>query len=65
MKDRLRRIGDFFNVLDVSGNLSITNIGVIVCITKVALAPTVDVASVGALVATLLNYIHKRTNNNA
>lgn len=54
------RILKFLNLSDRGGNLSITNIAVIVLITKIALAPTVDWQAAGALMVALLNYAHKR-----
>lgn len=53
----------FLNLLDVQGNLSITNIAVIVCVTKIALAPQFSIAECGALMVSLLNYAHKRHTN--
>ncbi len=55
----------FFNLIDNDGNLSITNVAVIVCITKMALASQFSGMDVGALLATLLNYAHKRVINDA
>lgn len=50
----------FLNLVDRSGNLSITNIAVIVCITKIAMAPEFSMAEIGALLVSLMNYAHKR-----
>lgn len=53
----------FLNLLDNAGNLSISNIAVIVCVIKVALAPQFSITEVGALLVSLLNYAHKRYVN--
>lgn len=50
----------FFQLSDSDGNLSISNIAVIVCITKVAIAPVFSITEVGALMISLMNYAHKR-----
>jgi len=44
--------------------LSISNIAVIVCIVKIAVSSNVSVVEIGALLLSLLNYAHKRTENN-
>ena len=62
----LKRLATFLNLLDNDGNLSITNIAVIVGITKMALAHQFSGVDATSLVATLLNYAHKRViNDNA
>jgi predicted membrane protein len=53
----------FLNLLDCNGNLSITNIAVIICLVKIATAAQFTGTEVGALIATLLNYAHKRFVN--
>lgn len=60
----MNKVLSFLNLLDDSGNLSITNIAVIVCVVKMATSAQFSGAEVGALMATLLNYIHKRAVNN-
>lgn len=59
----MKRFLTFLNLLDVAGNLSITNVAVIVCITKMAMSAQMNGTEVGALIATLLNYAHKRAVN--
>lgn len=54
----------FFNLLDRSNHLSITNVAVIVCVTKMAIAPQVSIVDAGALLISLLNYGHKRMEAN-
>lgn len=55
----------FFNLVDRSCNLSITNIAVIVLITKMALATEIDWPTAAGLMVALLNYAHKRNHTNA
>lgn len=57
------RVLKFLSLLDNEGNLSISNIAVIVCVTKLAIAPHFSVTEVGALMVSLLNYAHKRYTN--
>lgn len=56
----MKRVLAFLNLLDSEGNLSITNVAVLVCVSKMALSAQFSGGEVGALVATLLNYAHKR-----
>lgn len=50
----------FFNLVDRDCNLSITNIAVIVLITKMAMASEIDWPTAAGLMVALLNYAHKR-----
>lgn len=59
-----KKVLKFLSLLDRGGNLSITNIAVIVCITKIAISPTFTITEVGALMLSLLNYAHKRKESN-
>ncbi len=61
----LKRIGDFFTLLDHDGNLSLTNIAVIVGIFKMATTSQLTGCDATALIGTLLNYAHKRYTNDA
>lgn len=61
----MRKLLKFLNLIDFEGNLSITNIAVIVGITKMAFASQFSSVDAVALVGTLLNYAHKRTVNDA
>lgn len=56
----MQQVLTFFNMTDREGNLSITNIAMIVLIAKIALAPAVSIAEVAAFFIALLNYSHKR-----
>lgn len=60
----LAQVLAFFNLTDRAGKLSITNVAVIVLITKIAMASTLDWAVVAGLLVTLLNYGHKRIETN-
>lgn len=59
-----KRLAKFLNLLDRGGNLSISNVAVIICITKMAIAPQVSIVDAGALLISLLNYGHKRAESN-
>ncbi len=61
----MKQVLTFLNLLDSEGNLSITNIAVIVSITKMALMANMSSVDAVALVGVLLNYAHKRTVNDA
>lgn len=60
-------IGPLFNRLNLlergGHKLSLTNLMVMVCIVKVALAPQVSIPEIGALFLSVLNYGHKRYEN--
>lgn len=53
----------FFSLVDREGNLSISNVAVIVIVTRIAIAPF-DWATAAALLVSLLNYSHKRYETN-
>jgi hypothetical protein len=55
----------FLSLLDSEGNLSITNIAVIVAITKMAFVSQFTGVDSVALIGTMLNYAHKRMVNNS
>ena len=56
----LNNILNFLNLLDSNGRLSITNIAVLIVLTKIAIAPTASLTEMGALFVTLINYHMKR-----
>ena len=62
MQAQMLKLLKFMNCLDRAGRLSITNLGVIVLLVKVAVSPNMDWAVVAGLLVTLLNYGHKRVN---
>lgn len=64
MKTKLLNLLTFLNLTDYSGRLSITNIAVVILLTKIAYYPTLDWAVVSGLLVTLLSYSHKRYENN-
>ena len=59
----MKKVLTFLNLLDASGNLSISNVAVCVCIAKLALAHPFQLSELGALMMSLLNYGHKRYIN--
>lgn len=61
--ENLRKVANFLNLLDAQGKLSITNVAVIVCLLKLALAPAASITEAGTLLAALANYAHKRYTN--
>lgn len=56
----MKKLLAFLNLLDNAGNLSISNIAVIVCLVKMALSAQLSGCDLGALLGVLLNYGHKR-----
>jgi hypothetical protein len=50
----------FFNLVDKGNNLSITNIALVVVLTKIVIAPSFSIEECGVLMLALLNYAHKR-----
>ncbi len=60
----MKRILTFINLLDSSGNLSISNIAVIIALVKMATAAQLSGTDVAGLLAVLGNYAHKRAVNN-
>lgn len=61
-------IGPLFyrlNLVERGGaKLSLTNLAVMVCIVKIAIAPSISIVDMGALLLSLLNYGHKRYESN-
>ena len=45
-------------------SFSLTNLAVMVCIVKIAVAPQISIPEIGALLLSLLNYGHKRYESN-
>lgn len=56
----INKVVRFINITDHEGQLSITNLAVYICVAKVAISPTLAPEEIGALIAVLLNYSHKR-----
>lgn len=50
----------FLNLIDREGNLSISNIAVIIVLVKLTLSPVLSIVDAGMLLVTLMNYAHKR-----
>lgn len=59
--NRLLRLLDFLNLTDDAGNLSITNISVILMVSKLVLTSNPDLATIGVTAVSFLNYMHKRS----
>lgn len=53
----------FLNLLDTSGNISITNLAVIITLFKLVISPSASITEAGILLVTLSNYAHKRLIN--
>lgn len=60
MVSKMNKFLKFFNLLDGSNNLSITNIALIILLTKIAINPALSLPEVSAFFLALLNYSHKR-----
>lgn len=55
----------FLSIMDYSGKaISITNVALIVVISKIALSPVFDWPTAAALLLSLLNYSHRRYESN-
>lgn len=63
VKSLFFKILKFLSLSDYQGNLSISNIAVIIIITKMAIAPF-DWVTAASLMIALLNYSHKRKESN-
>lgn len=59
-----KKLLKFLQLTDKAGDLSISNIAVIVVITKIAITSTFDWATSATLLMALLNYSHKRHATN-
>lgn len=57
---KLIRAGQFLRLLDSNNNLSISNIAVILMMTKILVAPAVNSQDIGLAIAALLPYITKK-----
>jgi hypothetical protein len=56
----VKQVLTFLNLLDNGGNLSITNVAVIIAITKMAMSAQLTGCDVAGLLGVLGNYAHKR-----
>ena len=65
MKDFLIKVLDFCNILDDNRCLSLTNLAVIAMVVKMVCTKSPDMATLGATVVSLMNYMHKRSTNNS
>jgi uncharacterized membrane protein YidH (DUF202 family) len=60
---KMTKILRALQIFDSSNKLSLTSIGVMVILTKIALAPTLDWATASTLLLALLSYNYKRHLN--
>lgn len=60
MKTKLLKIADFLRLIDETGNLSLTNIAVIVVICQLFVSKIVSFTDVAALLTVLSSYTFKR-----
>lgn len=60
METKIRYWLNFFRILDENGDVSLTNIAVIVVIIKMAVAPALDMAAVAGILTVLSSYSFKR-----
>lgn len=60
----MKKVLEFFNLLDNQGKLSITNLAVIVVLSKLIMAPAAGLTEAVTLLIALVNYGHKRMVNN-
>lgn len=60
MSPKLLKTLDFFRLLDETGQLSLSNLAVMVVLAKLALSPTLDFAAMGILLPVIGNYTFKR-----
>ncbi len=54
---------DFFNILDYSRRISLTNISLMLLVGKLLVTPNPDFAVVGSVIIAFANYAHKRSTN--
>lgn len=57
---KLIRTGKFLRLLDSDNNLSISNITVIIMMTKIVMAPANSMQDVGLAIAAILPYVTKK-----
>ena len=60
MTEEFKDLLDKLGFLNSDGRLSITTVAFVAIVIKVLTLDTLDLAAVGALLAVMLNYIHKR-----
>lgn len=60
MNSKFSKILKFLNLTDFRGNLSITNIAVIIMVTKLAFLQSFSLTEVSAFLIAMLSYSHKR-----
>ncbi len=60
---RLLRFLDFFNILDYSKRISLTNVSLMLLVGKLLVSPNPDFGTIGAVIAAFGNYAHRRGTN--
>jgi len=63
LKVLLKKVSDFFRLIDDQGKLSITNVAVYVVLVKIAMVSEIDLMDAGILFVALLNYSGKKVLN--
>lgn len=59
-KEQLKRIGEFFHLIDLDGAIDLTNIAFMIIMSKIAFASNLDWTAVVTLAVVILNKMHKR-----
>lgn len=62
-KSNFRKVLDFFQLSDREGNISLTNLSLIIVITKIAITPF-DWTGAAILLPVIASYMHKRVELN-
>lgn len=62
--NKILRVGKFLRILDSTNNLSISNITLIIIITKIAMAPVNSIQDAGLAIAAILPYAAKKMKGN-
>lgn len=58
--NKVRDLLSWLRIQDVDGLLSLTNLGVIVVLAKIAVSPNTSITELGALMVTLIGYNYKK-----
>lgn len=56
----MEKVMKYLNLLDSSGNLSITNLAVLITLVRLAISPSASITEAGSLLVALASYSHKR-----
>ena len=58
--EKINKVLTFLNLVDTNGNLSITNLAVVITLIKLATSPSANITEAGTLLIALGNYALKR-----